>query len=453
MRNLGVALLVLLTPGLASGQVIEGRVVDAVTGEAVVGATVRVSYAETEAAVVAAVTDSTGFFHVDLGRPGTVRVVVERVGFAASSTTMTVEADEIGVILVRLAVEAVRVEPIEVSVRRRPTLGVDPLEEVANRELLYGRVGTGSGTFLNTEQIQEIAPSALTNVLVRVPGYRLTNRGGGTNSPSRVRLQSRRRCDRPPTFYVNGRRFIPTPGINSPTPVLDEIQGLYPPSSLLAVEVYRNSWDAPIEYQNFTSECGIIAFWFGPSAAEASGDGQEGVEGRPTLALRVSIERPLTGLRSRLANTELEQFPAVGLRLDYGRILDVPVAVAVDWAPVVTVRAVTSTGTDAYRHSGQFWRAVAMGSHPLLSDVVRLSAGGGARFMAARRIGAGVCGTSDACRAVQHAARPRVGVVAVAEVSARVYPQLHLGVSWQGGHWDDAVLASLGLHFEWSFDR
>ena len=430
-----LVLALLLAPAPIAAQAVTGRVVEAETELPIedVVVTLRADSAA-DSALARVVTDAEGRFRMEPEVTGSLYLEASRLGYASSGTVVTLRVGEEVEVVIRLSDEAVPVEPIEVTVRRRPTLSADPVEMVETREMWYGRRGTGAGFFMDAERIREIGPGVLSDVVSRVPGYRLGNYG--------VRLTSPSRCDAPPTYYVNGRRFVPGGGFSTLTPVLDEIQSIYSVDGLVAVEVYRTSWEAPVEYQNMTSGCGVVAFWYRHTGIE------RGTLNR-AVRLAIGISNPLGPLRDAAPTISLRPYASARLHVRFGAVVGGHPYVDLEWAPRVVAEASGALVESGLEHRGDMV-AIAMGwAVPLpLADLV-LVPGIGARRFAAGSIPVAACAQPAICSALQDATVPGTDAFLSIGLERRLTDDLHLGLSDRVLRWGDVVLHTASLTLAW----
>jgi hypothetical protein len=134
-------------PMAAAGQE-PGRVVGVVraadTGEPVEGAAVRLAGADV--VVAETVTGPGGSFALEAIPPGEYVLGVRRIGFAAYSVPLEVGPDGLAPIDVRLSLDPVELEPLEVDVEGRPLRLVETG--------FYDRLEDGWGTYFEPEWIR-----------------------------------------------------------------------------------------------------------------------------------------------------------------------------------------------------------------------------------------------------------------------------------------------------------
>jgi len=242
---------------------ISGTVRDA-AGRPVAGASVRID------ALAAVTTDAQGRFRVRTISPGEHRVTVTHPSLGARTVALPLPADAAEVEL-----RAGEGRALAASVRRVVRLAGIGATAQARRPGLdiqgfYQRQHVGIGTFLTDAQLQRVPGGSLANVLRTVPGVRILRTSETTNGSFSMRSIS------PKTLAVSTRNST---GISRTPPCLMDVYmdgGLVAGpslgergsislddlnlSSVEAVEVYRAA-EAPPEYRNSTSTCGVILIW------------------------------------------------------------------------------------------------------------------------------------------------------------------------------------------------
>jgi hypothetical protein len=227
---------------------ITGRVMEATSGQPIVGA--RVALLNNRGLVVTAVeTDAAGGFHLPVRRPGGHRLRAERVGYQRSlSPPLTVVPDDTLRVEMRMSAEALVLAPLTVVASSRSLMRNRQLAEFE-----YRREHSGWGRFLGPEEIRRMNPFQATDVLQRMPHVQV--HGGGLVRV--VTLTHRQRGSCLPTVYVDGhyRRA------DGDFPLDNLVEG----TSIAAVEVYQNPWAAPGQYGPVGDlECGVIVIWTRP---------------------------------------------------------------------------------------------------------------------------------------------------------------------------------------------
>ena len=191
-----------------------------------------------------ATTDDNGRFSIPELIPGRHDVVFSHLGYRERSESIEVERDRVARLQIALAVDAIALDPIEVTVDRRDM----NLESVG----FYQREEDGWGDFLDREYIENWNPIELTSALTRFPGV---TRMPDPRMPSRGFLAFRRMgtlCT--PTVYLDGIRI----GDERQPAGIDDILD---PAVVAGVEVYRNTAGIPPQYSGTGSSCGVVLIW------------------------------------------------------------------------------------------------------------------------------------------------------------------------------------------------
>ena len=187
-----------------------------------------------------ATTDEDGRFTLS----GRHDVVFTHLGYRQRSVSIEVEAEHVVKLHVELAVDAIALDPIEVTVAR-----VDRnLQSVG----FYQREEDGWGDFLDREDLEFWNPVQLTSALMRFPGVTTVP---DPRMPSRGFLAFRRMgttCI--PTVYLDGVRIG---GSRDPAGIDDIVN----PGVVAGVEVYRNTAGIPPQYWGTGSSCGVVLIW------------------------------------------------------------------------------------------------------------------------------------------------------------------------------------------------
>lgn len=202
-----------------------------------------------------AVTDAEGGARVPMA-PGAHRVEVSAIGRHPQTLTATLAAGETQDVEVRLAPEAVPLQPVTASAT--PAAARTPMLQA-----FYDRAANHSnGRFYTREYIERRKPQELTDVLLDGTGLKWEYSEGGHR-----RLRFRRAVsgqegsrDCPPKYYVNGFPMDMELMSRDPSPDLfvhiDDVEG---------VEVYPDI--PPAQYNATGSGCGVILIWLRADAA------------------------------------------------------------------------------------------------------------------------------------------------------------------------------------------
>lgn len=228
---------------------VHGRVLDDDT-EAPVSAAAVVLTDPGGRAMQETVSDSGGFFRFEPVDHRAVRLEVSRLGYE-DVTTAVLRFDEYSFFRVelRLAPDAVLLAPLEVVARS--TVPSPVLSGFEDR-----RRSAASGWFFTREEIEEIGPALVSDVIARVPGVRLESSGRGTQrtvSMSRSAGLGGGAC--PVQVYVDGFK------LNSSRSGEVAVDETVSPRSVEGIEVYRGLSSVPAPFMNPEAHCGVIAIW------------------------------------------------------------------------------------------------------------------------------------------------------------------------------------------------
>jgi hypothetical protein len=255
----GLLLLVLTATGLAA-QRVEGRLLDADSGEPVVGGIVILDTGEGNA-VQHVLSDASGYFDLRVRRPGTYLLRALRVGYGtAEGGPFALAAGETLEVDFMLEAQPTALEEVTVVAERR----VRRLE----RGGFYFRQRMGFGRFLTREQIERRRPIHFTDLLRGLPGVRLVPAGTGWEVMMRGTSSARGNCI--PSIIMNGMLLRSAQVVSSPNSLaqLDQSFGLvglddfFPTTEWIeAIEVYASSHGLPAQYTGMMSPCGAILIW------------------------------------------------------------------------------------------------------------------------------------------------------------------------------------------------
>ena len=223
--------------GMITG--IVGIVTDQVSGKPVAGVVVNVAGIGR-----VATTDEAGRFSLSELIPGRHDVVFSHLGYRQRSELIEVETEHVVKLHIALTVDAIALDPIEVTVDRQDR----NLQSVG----FYQREEDGWGDFLDREDIEYWNPVRLTSALTRFPGVTTVP---NPEMPSRGFLAFRRMgslCF--PTIYLDGVRIGGGRGPAGIDDILD-------PGVVAGVEVYRSTAGMPPQYWGTGATCGVVLIW------------------------------------------------------------------------------------------------------------------------------------------------------------------------------------------------
>lgn len=247
----------LAAAGGASAQVVRGRVVDALTGDPVPGATLAL--VDIAGDIVRATdSDASGHFQLRAPAAGFFSVQADGLGYASfRSDPVSLVDDGVVDVRLRLGVEAIPLAPFVVLADSQ--IGGGRAADFDRRR----RDPSLSGYFVGAEEIERRPMATPSQLLRAVPGVDLypvqtgdnpfgLDRGliylpgarGGSLRPGACLAQ----------LFVNGIAMRQTEdGLVS---VDDVLEG----AKIVGVEVYTRAFAAPLEFRG-TGECGVVLYW------------------------------------------------------------------------------------------------------------------------------------------------------------------------------------------------
>ncbi|MGH7457758.1 MAG: carboxypeptidase regulatory-like domain-containing protein [Longimicrobiaceae bacterium] len=215
----------------AGGAVLELYVSSAETGQPLSGAQITV-----EGTGAGGVTASDGWLRLSRLLPGPRTVRVRFLGYASDSANVNLSVSRVSRVGFQLRVEPIPLQTLEV--RASATASGKMADFFRRRE-------RGFGYFLTHDQIRDIDPMQVSDLLRRVPGVRLRCGVGGCR-PEMGRLGGRY-C--PIQYYLDG---IPAYGLRVDNLSARDLEG---------VEVYAGASVVPPEFNRGTANCGVIVIW------------------------------------------------------------------------------------------------------------------------------------------------------------------------------------------------
>jgi hypothetical protein len=246
MRRTGLSLTTLLLaticPIFGQQATFVGVVADSLTGDPLAGA--YVSLLGQDRTVITGVN---GRFELGGVSTGDVTVQIRRPGFRSGSVefeitvTRAVTVDLGTIVLSPLVVE---LDPVVVEGTQ--------VDRKLTRVGFFQRMGTEHGTFLTQEEIERRNPRNTTDLIRRIPGFRVTQEGignsvsGGRGVPSIS--QGFSRCDI--DYYIDG--------VHADGAVIDDVL----PNAIAAMEVYTGSATIPPAFRmSGNPRCGVVVIW------------------------------------------------------------------------------------------------------------------------------------------------------------------------------------------------
>lgn len=215
-----------------SGVLVQGKVVAHETGDPVSGAAVSLRAGPSGAQGRGTrVTGEAGSFLFRDVPQGSYRLSVTAQGYRTMIDSVQVPAEGELELLLPLSIEPIRLEPIVVTAKRRPS----PRRDFESRRR------SRSGFLVTREEIEERRPSYLTELLHRVPGGMVVS-----TPPHGYTLLLRGQCR--PGIWLDGMKVSN----------VDSIDQLLSPHDVEAVEVYHG-WELPVEFG--VDPCGGVLIW------------------------------------------------------------------------------------------------------------------------------------------------------------------------------------------------
>ena len=222
--------------GLMTG--IVGVVTDQVSGDPVPEVVVNVPDAGRTAR-----TGAEGRFSIGDLVPGRHEIRFSHLGYAERSESIEVRMGRVTRVRVVLDVNAIALNPIEVTVDRRDAT----LEEHG----FYQREEDGWGHFVDREDLEARNPIELTDALTRFVGVRIVS---NPSSPGQRHLRLRNMGnDCSPAIFIDGVRMIGRGGYS--------INDMVDPAVVAGIELYRGAAGIPPQYWGTGSSCGVVLIW------------------------------------------------------------------------------------------------------------------------------------------------------------------------------------------------
>lgn len=215
---------------------IQGRVVEEASGTGVEAATIELRGTDR-----VQISGEGGRFAFDRIPPGEYVLAVDHLAFAAVTVPIAItEADAVYQVEIRLAPEAIALEPLVVEVRRAGIQGTV-------RDRIEWMDLVGLGTSFDRAAIDASGAVRVSHLVARIPGVQLRTVSGRTFG-SELRLVSQQDCG--PSVYIDGIRS-PLLGGN-----VDDMVSL---GEVESVEVYRRLSELPGEFADDEARrCGAV---------------------------------------------------------------------------------------------------------------------------------------------------------------------------------------------------
>ena len=270
---LGVLLMTLTGPEVASAQRIRGRLLDLVSNVPLEGGELTLRAADS-VPVSTAFTDENGNWVFELPGPGLFYIEATRFGYQSwVAGPLEVKAEDDLNSVYRLWPQPFQMDPIEVSVQATrlhlQTAG------------FYQRQRADFGHFLGPEQIERRRVPRLTDLFQGMPGVTLTSMTTGSAGARFVQLRGSSLSQGGfcrPRVFVDGLMYAkgdsrPVDRVEGEETELDQMQEVVdqgislddigPPSDIAGIEVYRSATQVPVQFGGTSVEtlCGAIVIW------------------------------------------------------------------------------------------------------------------------------------------------------------------------------------------------
>lgn len=239
------ALGLFLAASSVSAQSVTGRVVNDVSGNPLEGVHIVLtdstghSFRET-------FSNQMGGFRLVIPRPGTWVVTANLIGYASvESEPLEIGADDRITLEIRMAVEAVPVDPVVVTSRQS--------HMNADIQAFYDRVErgrlSGIGRFVTREDIERSVPSEPSDLLRTMPGVRVMRRATVYGSGSAIQMNTG--CI--PAIFVDGTQI-------NRFRISDDLDDFVAAYAIEGIEVYRGAGQQVGRFYDDRG-CGLILVW------------------------------------------------------------------------------------------------------------------------------------------------------------------------------------------------
>lgn len=225
----------------SQGGNIIGRVLDSRSGNPLTGASVRLREADR-----AAVTNSRGVFILRDVASGPDVIEIEMLGYADQEKVLQVLGGRAQDIEVRMTTEPIELTPMLVEVRPRTWF--------SDRAGLEDRLLSGNGVIFTSEQLAELQPRVLGDLMRQVPGAQVRTTGGTYSGTWTVQFRGasnmlNEACN--PVIWMDGVK------VGTDPVMFRDITG----PEIDAVEVYRGAAEVPGEFSGGDARCGVVVVW------------------------------------------------------------------------------------------------------------------------------------------------------------------------------------------------
>lgn len=236
MRAVAILLLLLAFPALADAQVVRGRLLDRDRDSPLAGGTVYLVGPDSQA-VAQGLTNGAGIFDLIAPAEGSYFLMGMAPGYEPAYTDLFEVTGEGRLVAFKIGRAPVRLDSVRVQATDDAYGG------------FYARMRQrgGNGRFFSRQNIDEMKPQNVADLLRRVPNLEVLAEGGHSLAVRpRQALSIRTSCWS--NFYLNGMRVE-----------ADAVVGLNP-SDIEGVEVYTHG-SLPPQLSAVGSACGVVAVW------------------------------------------------------------------------------------------------------------------------------------------------------------------------------------------------
>lgn len=233
-----LATLILAAAAPLAGQSIRGRVLVAGDTVGVEGVTITL-VDQGENPLFQVQTNAAGRFRIPLDQPGRYGLELDRLGFKPFRAEVSVGEREMVEVEIRMAEEAIPLEPLVVTARREIQMG--SLDEFYDRMERNRRRGVGQ--FLTREDFENSPMASTTLLLGTLPGLFLEVNSSEMSGYGIRMREGGSYCT--PDYYLDG--------------LLTSVTRIPPMEDIEGVEVYRTRFENVEGY--WPSTCGIVFMW------------------------------------------------------------------------------------------------------------------------------------------------------------------------------------------------
>ncbi len=236
---LSISVFAVIGPIVGQEATFVGVVADSLTGEPLAGAHVTVHDQE-----ITYITGVDGRFELAGVTSGDVLVVVRRPGFKMGAVEFEIEVTR----TVTVDLGTVAIAPLVVELDPVVVTGTETEQKLV-RVGFVQRMGVEHGTFLTTEDIERRNPRNTSELLRRIPGFRVGIDGAVVSQRGVPSMQQ--------GFSGCAIEYF-IDGVHADGSMVDDIA----PNAVAAMEVYTGSATIPPAFRiGGTPKCGVVVIW------------------------------------------------------------------------------------------------------------------------------------------------------------------------------------------------